>query len=106
MPSRGRDVDSFLAELEQIGPDEVRSRIANGTYSLKVGEKGAIAKDWLLRKELARATEFDRPNDAFSSREQFHNPRRPKDAAWSGVIAAIVAVIIAASAAVIAYYSM
>lgn len=55
MASIGLNVVEFEAQLEADGVDKVRRDMASGIYSLKVGEKGAIVQDWLLRKEQIAA---------------------------------------------------
>ena len=51
MPSQEFEPKEFYAELEAAGVEEVRNRIASGTYSVRVGEKGALAQEWVRRKD-------------------------------------------------------
>ena len=50
MPSKGLEPKEFYAELEAAGVEEVRNRIVSGTYSVP-GEKGALAQEWVRRKD-------------------------------------------------------
>src|SRR5947199_5072066 len=48
--------ESLLRELETVGEAEVKIRLASKFYS-DLNMKGAIAREWLQRRELARAAE-------------------------------------------------
>lgn len=48
--------ETLRAEFETIGEDEVKIRLASKFYS-DLNERGSLAREWLLRKELARAAE-------------------------------------------------
>jgi hypothetical protein len=92
--------DSFFAELEQLGEDEVRARVASGIYS-SISPKKGLAEDWLLRKRQSREAEAERRRDASNS-EQMCIARSAKNAAWTAATAAIIAAICAVVAIVIA----
>jgi hypothetical protein len=104
MPSIGFKPEDFFAELEKLGVDEVRVRLATKIYS-DVNNKATLAREWLMRKDQSRAAETERKRDD-SSAEQIRIARSAKNAAWTAAIAAIVAAIIAAVAAVIAYLAI
>jgi hypothetical protein len=80
MPSIGIDRDAFLAELDQAGAEEVRVRLATKIYG-NVNEKGALAREWLLRHDQKKATEIAQRQDEFA-REQLDIATSAKDAAW------------------------
>ena len=48
--------EALLAEFEIIGEDEVRVRLASKIYG-DLNAKGSLAREWLLRKELATKAE-------------------------------------------------
>ena len=48
--------ETLQSEFEAIGETEVKIRLANKFYS-DLNQKGALAREWLLRRELARAEE-------------------------------------------------
>jgi ribosomal protein L9 len=84
--------EQFWAELERLGEDEVRVKLATKIYS-DVNERGGLAREWLLRKDQARQSERLSRNEA-SSREQISIARSAKNAAWAAAIAAIIAIVI------------
>jgi hypothetical protein len=94
--------DEFFAELDEAGEDEVRVRLATKIYT-DVNEKGALAREWLQRRELSRTAELERSRAA-SSLEQIRIARSAKNAAWTAAIAAIIAAMFAAVAIVISLY--
>src|SRR3990172_2933812 len=65
--------ESFWAELEELGEEEVRTRVSTGTYS-SGNKKRELAQQWLSDSERAR-------NEASQS-EQIDIARSAKDAAW------------------------
>jgi hypothetical protein len=96
--------EQFWAELEKLGPDEVRVRLATKYYS-DVNERGLLAREWLHRLDLAAEAEVERKRDS-SSAEQIRIARSAKNAAWVAAIIAIIAAIIAAAAAFISYLAL
>ncbi|MFO1242739.1 MAG: hypothetical protein U1E36_06010 [Rickettsiales bacterium] len=78
--------EEFWAELEALGEEEVRVRIVTKKYG-DVGDKLALAKEWLESQERRRS-------DA-SHAEQIHIARSAKNAAWIAAIAAVIAVGVA-----------
>lgn len=78
--------DSFWAELDRLGEDEVRNRLIANRYGLGQ-QKKPLAQAWLQERERSRA-------DA-SSLEQMRIARSAKNAAWAAAIAAIIAAIAA-----------
>src|ERR1700730_18256241 len=49
--------EQFWRELEKLGEDEVRIRLSHKFYS-DANDEG-LAREWLQRKELARAAELE-----------------------------------------------
>ncbi|HEY7301598.1 MAG TPA: hypothetical protein VH684_27215 [Xanthobacteraceae bacterium] len=94
--------EEFWAELDEIGEDEVRVRLATKYYS-DVNERGPLAREWLQRRELSRAAEVERSREA-SSLEHMRIARSAKNAAWTAAIAAMIAAMFAAVAIVISLY--
>ncbi len=87
-------IESFWAELDKIGEHEVRVRLATKIYG-DLNEKGGLAREWLLRKELAQAAESSRKAEASEAakmelaREQVRIARSAKNIA---IIAAIISI--------------
>jgi hypothetical protein len=48
--------ETLQAEFENVGEDEVKVRLANKFYS-DINAKGSLAREWLLRRELATKAE-------------------------------------------------
>jgi hypothetical protein len=71
--------ETLWAELEALGEDEVRVRLATKFYT-DVNERGGLAREWLQRRELARAAESERRKDAFQA-EQAATASRALEAA-------------------------
>src|SRR5262245_57844137 len=61
-PSKGTQMDDwlkgFLSELEQLGENQVRDRLAKAFYS--DAQRREVAFAWLQQKEQARVGELDR----------------------------------------------
>lgn len=87
MASIGHRLEEFHAELDALGIDEVRLRLARGLYNERVGEKGPLAREWLQRKELAAERESEARRDALQT-EQASAASRAADAAARAVDAA------------------
>lgn len=104
MPQEYWTKESFWAELDEAGVDEVRVRLATKIYG-DTNEKGGLAREWLLRREQLAVAEAQHARDAASA-EHMRIARSAKNAAWAAVIAAMLAAISAAVAAVIAYFSI
>src|SRR5687767_12085871 len=100
MASIGYDKEAFLAELEKLSEDDLRLRLATKIYG-DANDKGALAREALLRKELARQAESERRREASQS-EQIDIARSAKDAAWAAAKWAKIANIIAATALIVA----
>jgi hypothetical protein len=81
--------EDFWAELDRIGPDEVRARLAIKDYS-DLTEKGPLAREWLRRMDQTAADEPERSN-----LEQIRIARSAKNAAWAAAIMAAIAAIAA-----------
>lgn len=69
----------FWAELEALGEEQVRERLATKRYG-NVGDRKALAEEWLRVQEESR-------KDASQS-AQIEIARSAKDAAWSAAEAA------------------
>ncbi|MCC6779772.1 MAG: hypothetical protein IT537_24590 [Hyphomicrobiales bacterium] len=63
-----RTKEEFFSELDQLDYDQVRVNLESGIYSLHVGERGQWAKEWLLRKELARASDREARSNRMTQR--------------------------------------
>jgi hypothetical protein len=81
-------IEEFYSELEAAGPDEVRLRIANGQYNQRVGEKGALAAEWLRRKDIEAARELETRKDALQA-EQANAASRAAVAAERAAVEAV-----------------
>ncbi|HEX9771011.1 MAG TPA: hypothetical protein VGA50_17695 [Kiloniellales bacterium] len=77
------DPDAFFAELEKLGEDEVRKRLAS--RAIYGGDTAPLVTEWIRRK--------DQECNALSNREQIRIARSAKNAAWIAAIAAIIAAI-------------
>jgi hypothetical protein len=85
--------EDFWAELDQIGPDEVRVRLAIKYYS-DATEKGPLAREWLRRMDQTASDEREHSKIA-SNVEQIRIARSAKNAAWAAAIMAAIAAIAA-----------
>jgi hypothetical protein len=63
--------EKFFAELEALGENEVRGRLAARTYT-DLNEKARFAREWLACKDQLRDAELERRKDALHS-EQAEN---------------------------------
>lgn len=88
--------ESFWADLDAAGPDEVRVRLATKIYGDN-NEKGGLAREWLLRRDQAAAAEAERLKNA-AIQEQISISRSAKNASWGAVIVATVALIVSIAA--------
>lgn len=79
MASIGVNKEEFLKELEALGVEEVRARLASKLYT-DLNEKGLFAREWLVRKDQRREAESSRRNVAFQA-EQALTASRAADAA-------------------------
>jgi hypothetical protein len=59
--------EAFLAELKRLGIDEVRVLVETNAYG-SVSEKGPLAREWLLRKQLALASEREARSNQMTKR--------------------------------------
>jgi hypothetical protein len=66
--SIGINKKAFWAELDQAGADEVRVRLATKIYG-ELNERGALAREWLLRHDQLRVAEAARRQDDFAGRQ-------------------------------------
>ncbi|PKP68607.1 MAG: hypothetical protein CVT83_05150 [Alphaproteobacteria bacterium HGW-Alphaproteobacteria-5] len=82
MPQEYWTKEQFWAELETLGEDAVRVKVAVKGYD---DVRRGLAEEWLRLRESAR-------NEA-SSLEQARIARSAKNAAWAAAIAAIIAAI-------------
>jgi hypothetical protein len=78
--------EQFWSELEAVGEDEVRTRLAAKIYG-EANHKAPLAREWLRRKDQERSD--------LSTSEQTRIARSAKNAAWAAAIAAIIAAIFA-----------
>ncbi|MEX0954612.1 MAG: hypothetical protein WDZ83_05300 [Rhizobiaceae bacterium] len=78
--------ESFWAELDKLGEDEVRTRVVTKRFG-QAQQKMALAQAWLQERDRSRM-------DASNS-EQIRIARSAKNAAWAAVIAATIAAICA-----------
>lgn len=92
--------DEFWKELEELGEIEVRVRLGTKIYG-DLNEKGALAREWLHRRELAAAEE-DKRSNAASTSEHIRLAREANDLARQANSTASMANIIAIAAAVFA----
>jgi hypothetical protein len=76
MAQTTRTVPEFWAELETIGEDEVRLKLARSFYGDPGAERRAVVEEWLRRKDRKR-----------QNRTEF--------VVWASMIVATVAAIIA-----------
>jgi hypothetical protein len=79
MARETKTVEQFWAELEGLGEQEVRIRLAKQVFGT-VGDKKAVVEEWLRHKERSR--------EAASNAEQTEIARSAKDAAWAAAEAA------------------
>jgi len=79
--------EEFWAELDALGEEEVRTRTFVKHQFGDVGDKRALAEEWLSQKGSERSER--------SNAEQMRIARSAKNAAWAAAIAAIVAAIAA-----------
>ena len=84
--------ESFWAELDGLGEEEVRTRVSVGTYS-SANKKRELAQQWLERNSQERSER--------SNSEQMRIARSAKNAAWAAAIAATIAAICATISIVI-----
>ena len=91
--------EEFWSELEQLGENGVRIRLANKLYS-DVNER--LAREWLQQKELARAAELERRR---GEREAAQLEAAARASAAANTRAAI-AIMIAATALVASILSL
>ena len=75
-------------ELEALGEEEVRLRLASNVY---IGDERERVEKWLRQKDQSLAEE----RKEASNREQVNIARSTKNAAWAAAIAAIIAAIAA-----------
>jgi hypothetical protein len=73
------DREAFFRELEGSGVDEVRLKLASKIYG-DVNEKGALARVWVLQKELESARASVARNEALQA-EQASAASRAAEAA-------------------------
>ncbi len=71
--------EQLWAELEEIGEDKVRTRLATNVYG-HAGNKRVLVEEWLRRKDQARKDS--------SNREQIAIARAAAAAAWDATGAA------------------
>ena len=83
--------EQFWAELEALGEEEVRVRIATHRYG-NASDKRALAVEWLQKKERERLIELDRSNREINL-GILHTSKSAKNAAWAAAIVAIIATI-------------
>jgi hypothetical protein len=69
--------EDFWAELDRIGPDEVRARLAIKYYS-DLTEKGPLAREWLRRMDQTAADRPERSKIASNLEQIRMNPKREK----------------------------
>jgi len=89
-----RTVDEYFAELEDVGEDFVRRKLALGHYG-ETGDRRATVQLWLSGKDQERRE--------LSEEESRATARSAKKAAWAAAIAAIIAAIAVIVSAVIPY---
>jgi hypothetical protein len=95
----GAEHDQFMQTLEAAGLDEIRARLAVDAYG-EAGNRRAIAKEWVVRKEQAIEAEAQRARDTVQA-EQITIASRAADAAERQASAAEKATRIAIGALVI-----
>ncbi len=78
--------EELWANLEKLGEEQVRERLATKVYG-DAGKKRALVVEWLREKDQSRKNT--------SNLEQIRIARSAKNAAWSAAIAAIIAAICA-----------
>jgi hypothetical protein len=100
---------AFIRELEQLGEEEVRRRVARGDYAL--GDKGALAQHWLAQfdrertgrvvtfEEARRIEEVKIARDALEvSRIAPDATRGAKNPACIAAVAAVLSVVVSIAA--------
>jgi len=91
--SIGINKKAFWAELDQAGADEVRVRLATKIYG-ELNERGALAREWLLRHDQLRVAEAARRQDDFA-RQQLDIARGAATAATRANYISIAALVLA-----------
>lgn len=86
--------EQFWGQLDALGEDTVRVRLATHAYG-DGGDRRALVEEWLRRQNQRRATE-ESDRSAAASAEQIRIARSAKNAAWAAAMAAIIAAIFAA----------
>ena len=71
--------EQFWKELDDVGEDEVRVRLATRYYT-DLNERGGLAREWIQRKDLSRAAESERARDAFQAEQALAASRAVKAA--------------------------
>jgi hypothetical protein len=90
---------AIIVELEKLGANEVRQRLATNQFNMVYNEP---ARRWIDAIDRASDAESERRKNA-SMEEQIRIARSAKNAAWAAAIAAIIAAIIATTGAFISY---
>jgi len=91
--------DNEIAEFESIGEQELRYRIAHGTF---FGEQ-VLAEEWLRKQEVDRASALSESREA-REREMLNIAKSARSDARSARITAIIAAVIAAASTIITAY--
>jgi hypothetical protein len=108
-----KSILQFCKELEGLGEDQVRARLAQTFYS--DAEEEIVAREWLKQKALARAAELERSKAeieaalarAMTAAEQTAEAvERSAQAAAKSNAKASIAIMFAATAIIISFLSL
>ena len=108
-----KSILQFCKELEDLGEDQVRARLAEQFYSNAEAEE--VAREWLKQKALARAAELERSKAereaalaraVTAAEEAAEAVERSVQAAAKSDAKASIAIMIAATAIIISVLSL
>lgn len=92
------DPNKFFAELEKLGEDEARKRLAS--KAVYGGDKAALVEEWLRRKDQERSDAVKREEisvaraAADAARDAAHEARTANKTARIAIAIAAIAVIV------------
>jgi hypothetical protein len=89
-----RSVDEFFADLESLGEEKARRKLALGDYG-DTGQRRGLVEEWLRRQDQSRLDTREASMRAIST-AQLRIARRTYTIAIVTLIAAIASIIIAA----------